>query len=90
MLNALLQTIANLGLDASAVNAAFNQALAAIRGGDTTSLAGLGNIFTGVISAFTGASAADISAVLSTLITSVIEMLGNSTTSAFLSNITGA
>lgn len=90
MLNALLQTIANLGLDASAVNAAFNQALAAIRGGDATSLSGLGNMFTGVISAFTGASAADISTVLSTLVMSVIELLGNNTTSAFLSNITGA
>lgn len=90
MLNALLQTIANLGFDASAINNAFNQALTAIRGGDVSSLSGLGSIFTGIISAFTGASISDVSTVLSTLVASVIEILGNDTTSAILSNITGA
>lgn len=89
MLNALLQTIANLGMDGTAINDAFNRALATIRGGDATSLSGLGSIFTNLISIFTGASSTDVSTVLAALITSVIEMLGSDATTAVLSNITG-
>lgn len=90
MLNALLQTIANLGFDGSAINDAFNSVLSTIRAGDLSSLSGIGNIFTGIISAFTGANVSDVSTILSTLINSMVEILGNASTTALLSNITGA
>ncbi|MBR5410176.1 MAG: hypothetical protein IK104_05845 [Clostridia bacterium] len=90
MLSALLQTIANLGFDAQAVNAAFQSAMDSIENGDTSSLQGLVGIFKGVIAAVTGADAADIGLVLNSLATSVIDLLSNPNSSAVLSTITGA
>lgn len=90
MLNTLIQTIANLGFDAEAISAAFNNVLDAIRNGDTSSLDGIAGIFTGIVAALTGASAADVNAVLTSLITSVIAILSDDTTSSVLSTITGA
>ncbi len=90
MLNTLIQTIANLGFDAEAITTAFNNVIETIRNGDMSSMQGISDIFTGIISALTGASAADINAILSSLITSVIAILSDDTTSSVLSTITGA
>lgn len=90
MLQALLQTIANLGFDAQAVNNSFNNVMSTIRTGDTGSLGGLMGIFQGVISAVTGVNANDVSLIASSVITSVMEMLSNAGTSGVLSTITGA
>lgn len=90
MLSTLIQTIANLGFDSSVINEAFNQVIATIQNGDTSTLAGLGGIFTNIISIFTGVSAADIATVISSLVSSVIEVLTNDSTASVLSTITGA
>lgn len=90
MLSALLQTIANLGFDASAVSNAFNAIIATVQNGDVSSLEGLSGIFTGILSVITGLSAADISTVISSLVSSVIEVLSNDAASSVLSTITGA
>lgn len=90
MLNTLIQTIANLGFDAESITTAFNNVIETIRNGDVSSVQGLSDVFTGIIAALTGASAADINAILSSLITSVIAILSDDTTSSVLSTITGA
>ena len=90
MLSALIQTIANLGFDATVVNDAFNQVIATIEAGDTSSIAGLGEIFTNIISIFSGVSAADVSTVISSMIASVVDILSSDSTSSVLSAITGA
>lgn len=90
MLNTLIQTIANLGFDANAITAAFVKAIEAIQMGDTSSLAGIADIFAGVLSAFTGASSADITAIISSLVSSVVAILSDDATSSVLSTITGA
>ena len=90
MLNTLIQTIANLGFDADAITAAFARAIEAIKMGDMTSLAGFSDMFTGVLSAFTGASSADISAIISSLVSSVVAILSDDATSSVVSTITGA
>lgn len=90
MLQALLQTVANLGFDAQAVNTTFNNIMEAIKGGDTSSINGIMGIFKGVVAAFTGMDAADLSLIASSLITSVLEVLTNSGTASMLSTITGA
>lgn len=90
MLSALLQTIANLGFDASAISSAFNAIVATVQGGDMTSLDGLTGIFTGILSVITGLSAADITTVITSLVSSVIELLSNDAASSVLSTITGA
>ena len=90
MLNTLIQTIANLGFDEKAITDAFNRVIAAIQNGDTSSLAGIMDIFTGVISGFTGLDAADISAVISSLISSIVAILSDESTNSVISTITGA
>ncbi|MBE6716017.1 MAG: hypothetical protein E7573_03765 [Ruminococcaceae bacterium] len=90
MLSTLIQTIANLGFDATAITNAFTKVIETIQMGDTSSLAGLTDIFAGIVSAFTGASVADITAILTSLVTSIIEILSDDTTSTVLSTITGA
>ena len=90
MLQALLQTIANLGFGAQAVNTTFNNILDSIQGGDTSSVSGIMGIFKGVVSAFTGVNSADLSLIASSLVTSVLEVLTNSGTTNMLSTITGA
>lgn len=90
MLSALIQTIANLGFDAAAVNAAFQSAMDSIENGDRSSLSGLVGIFKGVVAAITGADAADISLVLNSLATSIIQLLSNPNSTSVLSTITGA
>lgn len=90
MLNTLIQTIANLGFDSTAITDALNKVMEAIQMGDTSSLAGIADMFTGIMAALTGASAADISAILTSLVSSVIEILSDDTTSTVLSTITGA
>ena len=90
MLNTLIQTIANLGFDANAITVAFNNVIETIRNGDMSSMKGISDIFTGIIAALTGATAADISAILSSLINSVVAILSDDATSSVLSTITGA
>ena len=90
MLQALIQTLANLGFDSEAINNAFNAVIATVRSGDTKSLEGLGNIATGILSIFTGVSATDISSVIASLVTGVLDVLSSSGTSTVLSTITGA
>ena len=85
MLQALIQTLANLGFDSDAINNSFNAAIATVRAGDTKSLEGLGNIATGILSVFT-----DISSVIASLVTGVIDVLSSSGASTVLSTITGA
>ncbi len=90
MLNTLIQTIANLGFDAEAITEAFNRVMETIQMGDTSSLAGIADIFTGILSAFTGVSVADMSAILTSLVSSVVAILSDDATSSVLSTITGA
>lgn len=90
MLNALLQTIANLGIDPSKINATFNAIIATIAGGDLTSVNGIGDVMAGILSVFTGLSSSDIATVVSSLIQSVVEVIANDTTSTLLTTITGA
>ena len=90
MLFTLIQTIANLGFDSSAITTAFNKAIEAIQMGDTSSVSGLMDVFTGVVSAFTGASAEDIAAIIASLVESVVTILSDDSTNSILSAITGA
>lgn len=90
MLNTLIQTIANLGFDESAITSAFNRVISAIQQGDTSSLSGIMDIFTGVVSGFTGLDAADISAVISSLVSGVVAILSDDSTNSIISTITGA
>ena len=90
MLNTLIQTIANLGFDANAITAAFNRVIATIQQGDTSSLSGIMDIFTGVVSGFTGLDAADIGAVVSSLVSSIVAILSDDSTTSVFSTITGA
>ena len=90
MLNTLIQTIANLGFDASAITEAFNRVIQTIQNGDTSNMAGIMDIFTGILSGFTGLEAADISAVVSSLVSSIVALLSDDTTNSVLSAITGA
>lgn len=90
MLNTLIQTIANLGFDASAITEAFNKVIETIQNGDTSTLAGIMDVFTGIVAALTGTSAADIAAIITSLVSSVMEILSNDATSSVLSTITGA
>ncbi len=90
MLKTLLQTIANLGFDSNAISSAFNNAVAVIENGDTGSVGGIMDVLTGVLSAFTGASTGDISAVINSLVSSVVALLSDDSTSSVLSTITGA
>ena len=90
MLQTLIQTIANLGFDAQAVEATFNEIIATVQAGDMSSLAGIGNVLSGILSIFTGINAGDISVVISSLVSSVVELLSNDATSSVLTTITGA
>ncbi|MBQ9507522.1 MAG: hypothetical protein IJR51_10235 [Clostridia bacterium] len=90
MLQALLQTIANLGFDAQAVNTSFNSILDTIKTGDTGSLDGIIGIFKGVLSVVTGMDAAELSLIASSLATSVLGMLSDAGASSVLTTITGA
>lgn len=90
MLNTLIQTIANLGFDSAAISDAFNRVIETIRMGDTSSVSGIMDVFTGIVSAITGASAADISAIVTSLIESVVTILSDDSTNSILSVITGA
>lgn len=90
MLNTLIQTIANLGFDSNAITEAFNRVIETIRMGDLSSVSGIMDIFTGIVSAITGVSVADISAIITSLIESVVSILSDDSTSSILSVITGA
>lgn len=90
MLQALLQTLSNLGFDSGSVNNSFNEVLNTIRSGDMSSLDGIFGVFNGVISAVTGLDAADVSMIIASLITGIVEVLSNVGGSGLLSTITGA
>ncbi len=90
MLQALLQTLANLGFDAQAVSQAFNNVMSSVKSGDATSVNGLLGMFKGVLSAFTGMDASEVNVITNTLAASVMEMLSNAGASTVLSTITGA
>ena len=90
MLQALLQTLANLGFDSQAINDSFNNIMTAIRSGDTGSVDGVLGMFKGLLSAFTGVDQAQLSLIANSVLTSVLELLSNTGTSSVLSTITGA
>lgn len=90
MLSALLQTIANLGIDVTKINETFNGIVNTIAGGDISSVSGINDIMTGMISVFTGLPAGDITTILQSLIQSVAEVLSNDASNNILSAITGA
>ena len=87
MLQALLQTIANLGFSSESVNETFNAMMTAIRGGDTSTI---GGILKGLVSAVTGVDSNDVSLIASSVLMSVMEMLSSAGTSGVLTTITGA
>ena len=90
MLQALLQTLANLGFDSQAINESFNNIMTTIRSGDPGSLDGIAGMFRGLLSAFTGVDQAQLSLIANSVLTSVLELLSNAGTSGVLSTITGA
>lgn len=90
MLQALLQSLANLGFDAQSINDSFNEVLSTIRAGDTSSLDGFFGMFKGIISVVTGVDVADVSMIVASLISSVIELLSKADSSGILSTIIGA
>lgn len=90
MLNTLIQTIANLGFDSSAITEALNNVIETIKNGDTSSLSGIMDVFTGVVASLTGASSADVAAIISSLVSSVVSLLSDDATGSVLSTITGA
>ncbi len=90
MLQALLQTIANLGLDSETVNQTFNNILSTIRSGDTSSVDGVMGVFRGLLSVVTGVDATDVSMIVASVVTSMLQVLSNAGASNVLSTITGA
>ena len=90
MLQALLQTLANLGFDSQAINESFNNIMNTIRSGDPGSLSGIAGMFKGLVSAFTGVDPAQLSLIANSVLTSVLELLSNAGTSGVLSTIAGA
>ena len=77
MLNALIQTVANLGFDSSAITKALINVFETIQSGDLSSLQGVADLFTGLISAVTGISAGDIGALLPALLDAITAMLSD-------------
>ncbi|MBQ6419458.1 MAG: hypothetical protein IJK02_00130 [Clostridia bacterium] len=90
MLDALLQTIANLGFDAQSINQAFNGILAALRSGDLNILDGLSGFFRGFFSMFGGADGQSVSLIIVSLVNSIAEVLANANASSVFSTIIGA
>ena len=90
MLQALLQTLANLGFDSQAINDAFNNVINTVKSGDGTSVSGLLGMFKGMLSAFTGIDAGEANVITNTLVASVMELLTNAGASAVFTTITGA
>ncbi len=90
MLSALLQTIANLGLDGGVINRAFNVVLEAVRNGSLSSVGGVGDVFSSVFSLFSGVTAGEAGSLVGALLAGVMEMLSNVNSSSVLSVITGA
>ena len=90
MLNTLIQTIANLGFDSQAITDAFNGVINTIRNGDISSVQGISDVFTGVLASLAGVTAGDISAVISSLTSSIVAILSDDATGSVLSIITGA
>lgn len=89
MLSALLQTVANLGLDVSAIDRAFNEIFHAVSSGNTELLGGLKTLFGGAFSLFSGKTGGT-GAVAAALLSSVLDMLANAGASSILRTITGA
>ena len=77
MLNALIQTVANLGFDASAITKALINVFETIQNGDLSSMQGIGDLFSGLISAVTGISSGDISALFPALLDAITAMLSD-------------
>ena len=90
MLSALLQTIANLGLDGSAINAAFNAVFNAVRAGDLSSVQRAGGLLSGLFSLVNGVSAGEAGSLAGALLVSVMRMLQSVGASSVFSVITGA
>ncbi len=90
MLNTLIQTISNLGFDSQAITDAFNGVINTIRNGDVSSVQGISDVFTGVLASLAGVTAGDISAVISSLTSSIVAILSDDATGSVLSIITGA
>ena len=90
MLSALLQTIANLGLDDGVINAAFNAVLEAVRSGDLSAVRGEGGLFSSAFSLLTGVTAGEAGSVAGALLAGVMQLLSNVNASSVFSVITGA
>ena len=90
MLSALLQTVANLGLDGSVINAAFNAVLEAVRGGDLSSVEGAGGLLSGLFSLVNGVTAGEAGSLAAALLIGVLRMLQSVGASSVFSVITGA
>ena len=83
MLSALLQTIANLGLDGGVISNAFDNVLNAVRAGKLKGPSGF-------FSALTGVSGGEAGSLVGALLKSVLRLLSGVTASSVFSSITGA
>lgn len=90
MLDALLQTIANLGFDAESINQAFSGILSTLRSGDLHVLDGISGLFKGVLSMLGGLQGQDLSLLIASLVNSVAQILANVNASSVFSTIIGA
>ena len=84
MLNALIQTAANLGFDSTGISNALSNVLAAIQNGDLSSLQGVLDLFSGVVSAITGIGAEEISVIIPALLEGIIELISTETGGAII------
>ena len=84
MLNALIQTAANLGFDSTGISNALSNVLAAIQNGDLSSLQGVLDLFSGVVSAITGIGAEEISVIIPALLEGIIELIATETGGAII------
>lgn len=89
MLSALLQTIANLGLDGGAINSAFSAVFDAVKAGDLSAVEGVGGLVSGLFSLFTGVSAGEAGSVAGAILMGVVDMLRSVSASSIFSAITG-
>ena len=89
MLSALLQTIANLGFDVSAINRAFNEIFHAVTSGQTELLGDLRNLLGGAFPLLSG-NTAGLSSIAGALLNSILDLLSNAGTSTIIRTITGA
>ncbi len=89
MLDSLLQTISNLGIDTETINRAFSEIFHAVADGRSEVLSGLKSLFGGIASFFPQTSGG-FSALAGALLGSILDLLGNAGASSVFHTITGA